>query len=525
MDWVRLCGRSGVGLAGIGPGGPRRITLDELAQHDNPAKGDVWMALRGRVYNVSPYLEFHPGGVDELLRGAGIDGTELFNQYHAWVNGESMLEKCLVGYLVPGGASNTLLAAAAAPQRSTTRTPNAPVPVAVAPPDSQDGTESSQGTSGIILQVTPSTAVGPPPRVGRHEWYQTAAKIVLTIYLTSPPATEDVVFSVEDTSIQVTVCIASQTYRFLVMLEHPIRSVGASARIKGKQLLVSAEKASAGVHWSSLGNICFNELDNPPPPAAQPTETAHQADVQPQNSLFSLRVAEVSQITRDIVCYKLLPADGAPTMPRPRLGEHIRLHTTGVDRYYTPIVRFSGSAEAQLPDGAMHLMVKLYPDGKMSQALRALPADAIVQSSAPIHAANLPLDDATTVTMVAGGTGLAPMLDIIQFLQDEKPAVHLGLVLCNRTLEDVPWLAELEAMAGSHFSIQHVLSSPDATTNDAKASNCTPGRMSKALCASLVPAPGDGHVVLVCGRPSFAGLVARSLEALGHSKQRITVFS
>ena len=34
----------------------------------------------GRVYNVTPYMEFHPGGEDELMRGAGKDGTSLFDE-------------------------------------------------------------------------------------------------------------------------------------------------------------------------------------------------------------------------------------------------------------------------------------------------------------------------------------------------------------------------------------------------------------------------------------------------------------
>jgi cytochrome b involved in lipid metabolism len=32
------------------------------------------------VYNITPYLKFHPGGVDELMRVAGRDGTKLFSE-------------------------------------------------------------------------------------------------------------------------------------------------------------------------------------------------------------------------------------------------------------------------------------------------------------------------------------------------------------------------------------------------------------------------------------------------------------
>ena len=41
-----------------------------------------------QVYDVSQYLEFHPGGIPELMRAAGTDATALFNQVSAW---ETML--------------------------------------------------------------------------------------------------------------------------------------------------------------------------------------------------------------------------------------------------------------------------------------------------------------------------------------------------------------------------------------------------------------------------------------------------
>jgi cytochrome b involved in lipid metabolism len=30
------------------------------------------------VFNITPYLKYHPGGVSELMRGAGVDATKLF---------------------------------------------------------------------------------------------------------------------------------------------------------------------------------------------------------------------------------------------------------------------------------------------------------------------------------------------------------------------------------------------------------------------------------------------------------------
>jgi len=55
------------------------------------------------VYNITPYQHFHPGGVPELMKGAGRDGTRLFAEVHPWVNWEGMLESCLVGIAVDEG--------------------------------------------------------------------------------------------------------------------------------------------------------------------------------------------------------------------------------------------------------------------------------------------------------------------------------------------------------------------------------------------------------------------------------------
>lgn len=101
MDWIRKCAKA-EDLAGTG-GIPRRVTRQELALHNTV--DDCWVAVNGKVYNVTPYLDFHPGGVEEMMRGAGKDATTIFNEVHQYVNYSSMLRKCFVGEL----ASNSPL--------------------------------------------------------------------------------------------------------------------------------------------------------------------------------------------------------------------------------------------------------------------------------------------------------------------------------------------------------------------------------------------------------------------------------
>ncbi|KAF8048546.1 hypothetical protein N665_2480s0006 [Sinapis alba] len=97
MDWLKLT-RTHPDLAGLkGESNRRLISMDEVKKHKS---GDsMWTVLKGRVYNVSPYMNFHPGGVDMLMKAVGRDGTFLFNKYHAWVSYDILLEKCLVGVL------------------------------------------------------------------------------------------------------------------------------------------------------------------------------------------------------------------------------------------------------------------------------------------------------------------------------------------------------------------------------------------------------------------------------------------
>ncbi|KAK0516668.1 hypothetical protein JMJ35_001271 [Cladonia borealis] len=79
-----------------------RVPPSLLRYHSGRKGKDAWGVYQGRVYNLTPYMKFHPGGVDQLMRGAGKerDGERLFNEIHPWVNWENMLGECLVGILV-----------------------------------------------------------------------------------------------------------------------------------------------------------------------------------------------------------------------------------------------------------------------------------------------------------------------------------------------------------------------------------------------------------------------------------------
>ncbi|KAI0890947.1 hypothetical protein F4806DRAFT_342525 [Annulohypoxylon nitens] len=101
LDWARLANHPSSDLRNLGPGAPYlRVTPSMLRRQTGRKGKDAWTALGGRVYNITPYLPFHPGGEPELLRVAGRDGTKLFGEIHPWVNYETMLSSCMIGLLV-----------------------------------------------------------------------------------------------------------------------------------------------------------------------------------------------------------------------------------------------------------------------------------------------------------------------------------------------------------------------------------------------------------------------------------------
>ncbi|KAI1264919.1 hypothetical protein F5Y18DRAFT_70973 [Xylariaceae sp. FL1019] len=107
LDWARLANHPTSDLRNLGPNASYlRVTPSMLKTQTGRKGKDAWTALGGRVYNITPYLPFHPGGEPELLRAAGRDGTKLFAEIHSWVNYETMLSSCLVGLLVEEGESS-----------------------------------------------------------------------------------------------------------------------------------------------------------------------------------------------------------------------------------------------------------------------------------------------------------------------------------------------------------------------------------------------------------------------------------
>lgn len=72
-------------------------TLEELKQHKD-AKS-LWIAISDTVYDVTAFMEEHPGGEEVLLEQAGGYGTDAFEDVGHSVDARELMKKYAIGKL------------------------------------------------------------------------------------------------------------------------------------------------------------------------------------------------------------------------------------------------------------------------------------------------------------------------------------------------------------------------------------------------------------------------------------------
>ncbi|PIM99080.1 Cytochrome b5 [Handroanthus impetiginosus] len=72
-------------------------TMEEASQHNT--SDDCWVVVDGKVYDVTTYLDEHPGGDDVLLGAAGQDATEEFEDAGHSKTARELMEQFFIGEL------------------------------------------------------------------------------------------------------------------------------------------------------------------------------------------------------------------------------------------------------------------------------------------------------------------------------------------------------------------------------------------------------------------------------------------
>ena len=72
----------------------KRFTIEEVREHNT--RGDCWLVIENRVYDVTKWIRFHPGGELPILFMAGHDCSDVFKAFHA----ESIFERKLPAFCI-----------------------------------------------------------------------------------------------------------------------------------------------------------------------------------------------------------------------------------------------------------------------------------------------------------------------------------------------------------------------------------------------------------------------------------------
>ncbi|XP_057453652.1 cytochrome b5 [Lotus japonicus] len=78
---------------------PKVHLFEDVVKHSEIK--DCWLIIDGKVYDVTPFMEDHPGGDEVLLSATGKDATNDFEDVGHSDSARDMMEKYYIGEIDP----------------------------------------------------------------------------------------------------------------------------------------------------------------------------------------------------------------------------------------------------------------------------------------------------------------------------------------------------------------------------------------------------------------------------------------
>eukprot|EP01087_Luapelamoeba_hula_P025277 TRINITY_DN995_c0_g1_i1.p1 TRINITY_DN995_c0_g1~~TRINITY_DN995_c0_g1_i1.p1 ORF type:complete len:377 (+),score=50.98 TRINITY_DN995_c0_g1_i1:73-1203(+) len=250
-----------------------------------------------------------------------------------------------------------------------------------------------------------------------------------------------------------------------------------------------------------------NRADDPVPtpakkPAAKPAvEEAPSALVADQFVKFPLEKAiELSHDTK-IYRFKLPSEDHKLGLPVASCLVTKGPGPEGKDivRPYTPITSDKDTR------GHFDLLIKVYDKGNMSRYIDSLKPGDSLEVKGPISKLPYQANMKKNISMIAGGTGITPMYQVLRAILDNpEDKTKVSLIFCNKSQEDILMKDVLDGLAKKHsnFKVHYIVDKSDGPFDG------DIGYITEKIIKKHTAEPSDDSLVLVCGPPGFYNVVS-----------------
>ncbi|KAJ3577719.1 hypothetical protein NPX13_g2846 [Xylaria arbuscula] len=430
----------------------KEYTLREVAQHKQ--QGDLWMVIQGKVLDVTTYARDHPGGLDLILETAGTDATEAFNDAGHSEEAFEIMEPMVIGTL--RGAT-----VQAKPQP---KAPKVPTPI------------KKSGNQKRTISVSSGGAL--------------VAVIVLGGVLGTTSAPGGIAKSLTSFDLKNSFGPLSQA---LVNMRLPqLENLGF---LGGFVTAIITSIAAVGLGLRKLSELADVGGGFTKYPRAIKAGKQLQQDLEIASNVYLLSFELPSEKT----------VLGLP------VGQHVTIKADvngkSVSRSYTPV-----SNNTDL--GCLKLVIRCYPDGQLTgQYLQKLELGDEVAFRGPKGAMRYKRGLTKRISMVAGGTGITPMYQLIRAIcEDDEDTTQVSLIYANRSPEDILLLKELNSFARRYpknFKVWYMVDKAPAGWKYGE------GYVNADVMKRHLYAPNADTKLFLCGPPGMINACKKTAASLG----------
>ncbi|CAI7666334.1 hypothetical protein N7533_000436 [Penicillium manginii] len=438
-------------------------TLKDVAAHNT--KKDTWIVIHGQVFDITEYCQDHPGGAEVLFEVGGKDATAEYEDVGHSEDAREIMQPYLVGTLKDA--------------QQFVR----PKAVRVV---SQKAPEEKKSSS--ISLRTIAVASG-------------ALAIIPALFFCKPGAVH---------LPHVSHLLPSQVKGLRLPRGGFVNGFLAASVICGSIGVMVAKQASR------FTKIESGFMRYPPRIKAKKVIRVDphltRGFLEPQQ-YQRLPLVQKDQLSSNVYRFVFALPNEKGVLGLP-IGQHvaIRAEVDGktVTRSYTP-------TSNNLDRGRLELVVKCYPDGLLSgKYLAGLSIGDEVEFRGPKGAMKYTKDLCNNIGMVAGGTGITPMFQLIRAIcENDTDTTEVSLVYANRSEADILLREELETFARRYpknFKLWYMLDAPPEQWAYGS------GYVDQAVLAERLPAASPDTKIMLCGPPGMVSATKKNLAALGFQK-------